>query len=157
MSTGFTWDLPDPFTIELTVDASHIDRMGHVNHSIYLQWCEQCAWEHAESVQAGWDLWKSLDRGMVVREARLKYLGAALLDDALLVSNWIVVNDARLRARRQFQIARSGDGATLLRGELDYVCVQISTGTPRRIPREFIAAYPVLPSVQAALAGTEAH
>jgi len=146
-----SWDLPDPFTVELAVDPSHIDRLGHVNHAVYLQWCEQCAWEHAESVGAGFDCWKSLDRGMIVREARLEYLAAALEGDTLLVSNWIVVNDGRLRARRQFQIVRPRDGATLLRGELDYVCVQISTGKPRRIPNEFMAAYPILPSVREAL------
>jgi acyl-CoA thioester hydrolase len=141
--------------MKLDADASGIDRLGHVNHSVYLQWCEQCAWEHAESVDAGWDLWQSIDRAMAVRQARLEYLRPAMVGDSLLVANWIVVNDERLRANRRFQIVRPADSATLLRGELDYVCIQISNGRPRRIPPEFIAAYPVLPAVRNALVDIE--
>jgi acyl-CoA thioester hydrolase len=151
MSIDLEWDLPEPFSIALEVGPTHIDRLGHVNHSIYLQWCEQCAWEHAESVDAGFSLWRSIDRAMVVRAARLEYLRPAMQGDSLRVANWIVGNDERLRATRRFQIARPRDGATLLRGELDYVCIQISTGRPKRIPKEFISAYPILPAVSQAL------
>jgi acyl-CoA thioester hydrolase len=151
MATELVWDLPEPFLIELEVDASHIDRLGHANHSVYLQWCEQCAWEHAESVDAGWALWNSIDRAMAVLAAHLEYQRPALEKDKLLVANWVVVNDQRLRATRQFQIVRPADGATLLRAKLNYVCIQISSGRPKRLPQEFIAAYQVLPSVEQAL------
>ena len=148
---GAAWDHPDPFWIAVTVDPAEIDRLGHVNHSVYLQWCEQVGWEHAESVGAGWTLWQVLDRAMAVLEVRLRYLGAAVADDTLHVANWVIRNDGRLRATRHFQIVRPRDGATLLRGEIDYVCIQISTGQPRRFPSEFASAYAVLPSVAKAL------
>jgi acyl-CoA thioester hydrolase len=151
MATDLVWDLPEPFCIELEVDSSHIDRLGHANHSVYLQWCEQCAWEHAESVDAGWALWNSLDRAMAVLAAHLEYLRPAFEKDQLIIGNWVIVNDQRLRATRQFQIIRPADGETLLRAKLNYVCIGISSGRPKRIPKEFIAAYRVLPSVGQAL------
>jgi acyl-CoA thioester hydrolase len=145
------WDYPDPFWIEMTVESGEIDRLGHVNHSVYLQWCEECGWQHAESVAAGWKVWQALDRAMVVVEVRLSYRGTALRGDVLRVANWVIHNNGRLRATRHFQIVRPRDAETLLRGEIDYVCIQTTTGRPRRFPPEFIDAYAVLPSVAAAL------
>ena len=34
------WDLPDPFVIELEVQASAIDEYGHANNAAYLRWVE---------------------------------------------------------------------------------------------------------------------
>lgn len=151
-STAGTWDLPEPFWIRVAVDESDIDRLGHVNNAVYLAWCERVAWEHATARDAGWELWQRLDRAMAILSVRLDYLAAALAGDELLVGNWIARNDARLRATRRFQILRPNDGRTLLRGEIDYVCIEISSGRPRRFPAEFVLAYGVLPAVEKALA-----
>ena len=130
-----------------------LDRLGHVNNAVYLAWCEQVAWHHAEAVGAGWDVWEELDRGMAVQSVRLEYEAAAYLDDELLLGNWIVKNDRRLRATRRFQIVRPTDQRTLLRGEVDYVCIELSTGRPRRFPSAFKEGYSVLRQVQAVLDG----
>ena len=42
---------------------------------------------------------------------------------------------------RRFQVIRLNDGATLLRGAMRFACIEISTGKPRRLPREFIDGY----------------
>ena len=145
------WDLPDPFWVRAEVTGDDLDRLGHVNNAVYLAWCEQVAWDHAEAVGAGWDVWKQLDRGMAVQSVRLDYEAAAYQNDELLLGNWIAKNDRRLRATRRFQIVRSSDQQTLLRGEVDYVCIELSTGRPRRFPQAFKEAYSVLPQVQAEL------
>lgn len=147
------WDLPEPFWIEVNVQRSDLDRLGHVNNSVYLQWCERTAWEHAESVGLGWEAWQRLDRAMAVRTARLAFLKATAADERLQVGNWLVKNDGRLRATRRFQILRAEDGVTLFRGEIDYVCIEISSGRPRRLPEEFVVTYAVPPAVATALEG----
>jgi len=146
------WDLPDPFTAELHARAEDVDRLAHVNNAVYLAWCEHVAWQHAEAVGIGWQTWRELDRAMAVVDVRLRYVAPAFEGDALLGGNWIVRNDGRLRASRRFQILRPADGKTLLRGEIDYVCIEISTGRPRRFPDPFRSGYAVLESVAAALA-----
>ena len=128
-----------------------LDRLGHVNNAVYLAWCEKVAWHHAEAVGVGWEVWKELDRAMAVQSVRLEYQAAAYLGDELLLGNWIARNDGRLRATRRFQIVRPADGQTLLRGEVDYVCIEMSTGRPRRFPPAFKEAYSVRPQVQATL------
>ena len=140
------WDLPGVFALELQPQEADVDRLGHVNNAVYLQWCEQIAWQHAEAVGVGWSAWNRLDRAMAVRGVRLEYLAPARLGDALHGGNWIVSADGRLRATRRFQIQRD-DGQTLLRGEIDYVCIEISSGRPKRFPPEFAEAYVVIDEV----------
>jgi acyl-CoA thioester hydrolase len=145
------WDLPEPFTIDVAVTAADVDRLGHTNNAVYLRWCELCAWAHAEAVGVGWERWEALDRAMVIRRSELDYLAPSHVGDGIRVSNWVVQSDGRLRATRRFQLVRLRDGVTLLRGELHFVCIEISTGKPRRTPPEFARAYVVLESVRKAL------
>ena len=147
------WDLPEPFVLSLRVDPGEVDRLGHVNNAIYLGWCERVAWEHAERIGTGWDVWERLDRAMAVHAVRLQYLAPAFVGDEVRVANWVVRNDRRLRATRRFQVRHAQAARDLLRGEIDYVCIEISSGRPRRMPAAFLDAFDVLPGVSAALAG----
>ena len=42
---------------------------------------------------------------------------------------------------RRFQIVRDRDGATLLRGQWDLVCIELTSGRPRRMPPAFTQVY----------------
>jgi len=54
---------------------------------------------------------------------------------------------------RHFQVIRVDDGITLLRGTVRFVCIELSTGKPRRLPGEFITGYgPVILSEQNSIA-----
>ena len=44
---------------------------------------------------------------------------------------------------------------TLLRGEIDYVCIEISTGRPQRFPPRFKDVYVVEESVARELSATD--
>jgi len=59
-----------------------------------------------------------------------------------------VNGDGKLTMERRFQLVRASDGATVLRGRWELVCIDISGGRPRRMPPEFLAAY--MPQVVAA-------
>jgi acyl-CoA thioester hydrolase len=52
-----------------------------------------------------------------------------------------VSGDGKLVMERRFQLVRNSDGATVLRGRWDLVCIEIASGKPRRMPQEFLDAY----------------
>jgi acyl-CoA thioester hydrolase len=137
------WDHPDPFVIDLTALPDDVDSYGHVNNSVYLRWLERCAWAHSAAVGLPEARCLELKRGMAVRHVRLDYLAPAYAGDAVQVGNWIAANDGRLRATRHFQVIAPTRDVTLLRGEIDYVCLNLDSGRPVRMPREFADNYPV--------------
>lgn len=151
-SVQLSWCLPDPFTIPIAVDASHLDGFGHVNNAVYIRWLEQCAWAHSTAVGLPPASCMVLNRGMAVRRTEVDYLHAALAGDQLVVGNW-VTSVGRLRAERRFEIYRLGDSAKLLQARVEYVCINLQTGRPIRFPAEFSASYCVENSVRAAFVG----
>lgn len=144
------WELPDPFTIDLVVAADHIDAYGHVNNLAYLKWCEDVAWAHTDAVGLAMADYQRLDRAMALRKTFIEYKQPAFAGERIRVANWIV-DIGRLTATRRYQICRLDDGATLARARCDFVCIELGSGKPRRLPPEFRERYTVLPSVRAAL------
>ncbi|WP_090272278.1 acyl-CoA thioesterase [Halopseudomonas litoralis] len=135
------WDLETPFVCDIRVQSEDIDELGHANNAVYVRWLERCAWEHSRSLGLGLDEYQQLDRAMVVVRHEIDYLAAAYLDEELQMATWIVSWDSKLRMTRQFQLCRPSDGATLLRARTTFACVELSSGRPRRMPREFIELY----------------
>jgi acyl-CoA thioester hydrolase len=63
----------------------------------------------------------------------------------------VTLNDKKLRAERRFQVIRLDDGRTLLRARSFYVCTDLTTGKPTRMPAEFKTGFQLLPAVAEAL------
>ena len=145
------WSLPDPFVIEFDVADSEIDRLGHVNNAVYMEWCQRTAWAHTRALGLDWESWERLDAAMIVHRARLDYKLPAMPGDRVASGTWLISNDSKVRATRRFEVYRGHDGKALFQAEMDFVCAKITVGRPRRMPPEFISAYAVLPSVEAAL------
>ena len=135
------WDYDKPFIRRTTVSAADVDALNHTNNTIYVRWCEEVSWEHSAQLGLTVESYHQLNRAMAVVEGRYKYLQASYLDDEIDTATWIVYWDKRLTMTRHFQIRRVQDGATLLRGEVRFACIEISSGRPRRLPPEFIEGY----------------
>ncbi|MGY0217314.1 acyl-CoA thioesterase [Endozoicomonadaceae bacterium StTr2] len=131
--TGHNWDLPSPYILKVSVSGEHLDRLQHVNNIEYLRWLEEVGWHHITDLGASWEVWKQAERAMATHVSHINYLAAAVAGDFLRVGTWLIKCDG-LRAIRRFQIIRDSDGATLLRAEIQYVCIDIKTGQPRRMP-----------------------
>jgi acyl-CoA thioester hydrolase len=152
-----TWDLPAPHTITLEVTEADIDAYNHVNNSVYMNWFDRVAWAHSAAVGLPIERCLALDRGMVVLRSVIAYPRPAFRDDAVRIATWLVPGSRRIRISRRFQVVREADGATLARAEIEYACVELSSGRPSRWPAEFtecytlrdevVAAYPELESV----------
>lgn len=135
------WDQADAFVIDLEVTAEHIDELGHANNAVYVSWLERCAWQHSRSLGLGVEDYRRLDRAMAVLRHEIDYLAAAYEGDRLQLATWIVESDQRLKMKRHFQLVRPVDGVTLLRAQTTFVCIEMSTGKPKRMPAEFIEGY----------------
>lgn len=140
---GVAWDHPRPFCITVTVAEGDIDSYGHVNNVVYIRWLSECAWAHSAAVGLPEETCVTLRRGMAVRSFRIDLLAAAYLGDEVLVGDWVSANDGRLRATRTYQLVNPATGVTLLRGHIDYVCINLDNGRPARMPREFVERYAV--------------
>ena len=135
------WDLAAPFTLALSPQAEDIDGLDHTNNAVYVRWCERIGWAHSEALGLSLADYRRLDRAMAIRRGEYEYLLPSFLGEPLLLGTWLVGGDGRLTLQRRFQLIRPGDGQTLMRGVWDLVCIEISTGKPRRMPPEFLAAY----------------
>ena len=135
------WDFEKPFTLSLRVEPEHIDGLKHTNNAVYVVWCEQVAWAHSESLGLDLDSYHRLNRAMVITRSEFDYLRASRLGDDLEAATWIVDWDGRLTMERRFQIRRPADNATVLRARMVFACVDLDSGRPRRLPKEFVASY----------------
>ncbi|SDR73826.1 acyl-CoA thioester hydrolase [Halopseudomonas sabulinigri] len=135
------WDLHNPHTLDILVRAEDIDELGHANNTVYVRWLERCAWEHSMSLGLGLAQYRELDRAMAVLRHEIDYLAAAYEGDELVMATWIIHWDKKLRMTRHFQLCRKSDGVTLLRARTTFVCIELSTGRPKRMPEVFIEQY----------------
>lgn len=138
---AYGWDYPNPFTIDIRVSAADIDGLGHVNNAIYVTWLERIAWAHSEFLGIDLERFQALDRAMAVARHEIDYLAAARLDDDLLLGTWVAGSDRRLKLKRHFQLVRPADDRTLLRANTLFVCIEPSSGRPRRMPELFTTTY----------------
>lgn len=135
------WDRPDPFTLDLRVQSDDIDGLGHANNAVYVSWLERCAWRHSQRLGLDLSEYRRLDRAMAVVRHEIDYLASAYENEELVMGTWIVEWDRKLKMDRCFQLIRPADGATLLRARTTFVCIELSSGKPRRMPGEFIDGY----------------
>ena len=136
-----SWDHPEPFVLALAPGAADIDELNHTNNAVYVQWCERAGWAHSEALGLGLADYRRLDRAMAIREGHYDYLLPSFAGEALLLGTWLTASDGRLTMERCFQLRRASDGQTLVRGRWALVCIEISSGKPKRMPPEFLTVY----------------
>lgn len=133
------WDLPSPFTLPLAPQAEDIDGLNHTNNTVYVRWCEQAGWAHSQQLGLGVEDYRRLDRGMAIRRSEYDYLLPTAQDEALLLGTWLQAGDHGASMQRHFQLIRLRDGKTVLRARWQLVCIELSSGRPKRLPPEFAA------------------
>lgn len=135
------WDHPHPHTLHTRVQAEDIDGLNHTNNTVYVKWCEQVAWSHSKAMGLTLASFHELDRAMAITQSQYNYLQASHEGDDIVVGTWLVDWNRKLTMSREFQVIRPADGVTLLRASMQLVCIELSSGKPRRMPKEFIEGY----------------
>ncbi|HET9910191.1 MAG TPA: thioesterase family protein [Anaerolineales bacterium] len=118
----------------IAIPESAIDENGHVNNVAYVQWMQDIAIEHYQFI-SGMNSMEPFGATWVVREHRIEYFLPAFAGEEIVIKTW-VENIRRVRSLRQYEFVRKTDGRILVKGETDWVFVDIKTGTPRAIPDE---------------------
>lgn len=136
-----SWQLPNPFIRLWTVKTEHIDHYEHTNNVAYLSRLESLAWEHSRSLGLHFEDYQALDRAMVITQHKLKYHAASHLGDELACATWIVECDKKFRLARRFEFINLHTDLTVFTARTDFVCVTLSSGVPKRMPRDFNIAY----------------
>ena len=141
------WDHPEPFFIDVLAQPADLDSYNHVNNVVYIRWLEQCAWAHSAAVGLPESRCIELARGMAVRTLHVHYLAACYAGDTIRVGNWICSSDGRLRVSRRYQLINVEKNLTVMRGEVDFVCMNLANGRPVRMPADLAQAYTVHPAL----------
>jgi len=129
------------FIYSFTIPESVIDDNGHVNNVAYVQWMQDAAIRHPESVA---EYKPPEDTTWYAREHRVEYLLPACPGEEIEVRTWIS-EIKRVRARRKYEFIRKSDGELVVSGETDWVFVNTKTGKPIAIPADATEFFPVLP------------
>ena len=118
----------------ITIPQTAIDENGHVNNVAYVQWMQDIAVEHYESI-GGTNPMQLVGATWVVREHKIEYLLPAFAGEVIEIRTW-VENIRRVRSLRKYEFVRKSDAKIVVKGETDWVFVDVKTGAPRAIPEE---------------------
>ena len=126
------------YTKTITIPQNSIDENGHVNNVAYVQWMQDIAMEHYSSI--GGVEAQGLDATWVVREHKIEYLLPAFAGEEIEIKTW-VENIRRVRSLRKYEFIRKADGKLLVKGETDWVFVDVKTGSPRAVPDTVVKVF----------------
>jgi len=83
---------------------------------------------------------QGLDATWVVREHKIEYLLPAFAGEEIEIKTW-VENIRRVRSLRKYEFIRKADGKLLVKGETDWVFVDVKTGSPRAVPDTVVKVF----------------
>lgn len=124
----------------ITVQASDIDAMNHVNNVVYVQWVQDAAAAH-------WNAFAPSEirekYNWVVLRHEIDYRNAAVLNDQLIARTW-VQSYAGVRSTRIVKIYRQRDEKLLVEAKTTWCLLTASNNRPARvgddITNTFVAA-----------------
>jgi acyl-CoA thioester hydrolase len=123
--------------MSLTASAEHIDELGHVNNAVWVQWIQQVAVAHWETVADA--AHKDAYFWVVVRH-EIDYLRPAHEGDRIVARTW--VGDAPKGARFDRFVEFTGaDGRTFVRAKTGWAIIDRGSGRPIRVPPEVVAPF----------------
>jgi acyl-CoA thioester hydrolase len=128
------------FSYSFTIPENVIDENGHVNNVAYVQWMQDAAIRHGESIT---EYKPAENTTWYAREHRIEYLLPAFLGEEIEVRTWLT-EIKRVRVHRKYQFLRKADGKVIVKGETDWVYIDSNTGRPRAIPAIISELFPVL-------------
>jgi acyl-CoA thioester hydrolase len=125
------------FELTFTAGPEHIDQLGHVNNAVWVQWMEQVAVAHWDSVA---DAAHRAAYFWVVVRHEIDYLRPAVEGDRIVARTWI--GEAPRGARFDRHVEFTGaDGRVCVRARTDWAIIDKALGRPIRVPAEVVAPF----------------
>ena len=142
-------DVSDPTTVDpwrhtvrFPVRQYELDQFGHVNNAVYLNWAEQVAIDHVESLGYGRDWALSHGGAWVVREHHVTYHRPVTYGDVVLVTT-LPQQLSGVRGTRRTEIRREADDTLMTEALTEWIWVRASDGRPTRVPAELLERFAV--------------
>ncbi len=121
-------------SLPIIVRKDNIDELGHVNNVVYVQWIQDIAAAH-------WDTLASIEVKKkyiwVVLRHEIDYLGAAFVGDTLTVTTW-VGESAGVRSERFVEITNEKTRKLIAKAKTVWCLLDGISMKPRRIDGEVI-------------------
>jgi acyl-CoA thioester hydrolase len=130
-----------PFVRRRAAGAGDIDAFNHVNNARYIDWANEIAWAHSASLGLSMEDYVRIGVGCVVWRHEFDYLAPVFMGDVIDIATWIAESDKRVRLVRAYEMRNVASGKTVFKGLTKFVCIDMASGKPARMPREFIDAY----------------
>jgi len=125
------------FEVELTAEPEHIDELGHVNNAVWVQWIQQVAVEHWNSVADA--AHKNAYHWVVVRH-EIDYLRAAVEGERIIARTWVGEAPKGARFDRLMEFV-GPEGKICVRARTQWAIIDKALGRPIRVPPEVIAPF----------------
>lgn len=120
----------------IEVGGEVIDRNGHVNNVVYVEWMQELALEHSATWREVEDFMERQGTSWFARKHVIEYLMPVFEGDVVVGRTWIE-SVGRVKCLRRYEFLR--DGRKVAQGETEWVYVDAKSGRPRRIPEEMRA------------------
>jgi len=121
----------------LTAGPEHIDELGHVNNAVWVQWIQQVAVAHWESVA---DPKHKDDYFWVVIRHEIDYLRAVLPGETVPGRTWVPDPPKGARFDRHMEFT-GADGKVRVKAKTTWAIIDKATGRPLRVPPEVAAPF----------------
>ncbi len=123
------------FQHTFTVPDSAIDALGHVNNVVYVQWMQDVAIMHSDSLGGTIEKYMKLGAIWVVKTHRIEYHGPAFAGDRIIAKTW-VSNIKNTSSLRKYKFFRESDNKIIAAAETMWVFINLKNGRPVTIPDE---------------------
>jgi acyl-CoA thioester hydrolase len=125
------------FEQTITVLQQHLDDLNHVNNVVYLQWVQDVAAAHWNSLAPA-ELKQKYS--WVVLKHEIEYLGQAFLGDSLTVKTW-VNKSAGVRSERHVEFYQYKTNKLLVRAKTNWCLLDAVTMKPRGIENDILGLF----------------
>jgi acyl-CoA thioester hydrolase len=120
------------FSLTLTAFPEHIDRMGHVNNAVWVQWMEAIATAHWEALATPEE--QAAYAWLVVRH-EIDYRGNIREGEQALGETWVEAPPEGARFERRYTF-RNEAGKTLVTARTQWAMLDLATQRIMRVPQD---------------------
>jgi acyl-CoA thioester hydrolase len=130
--------MPDKiFEHVLTVSSADIDNLNHVNNVVYLQWVQDIASAHWNSI-ASEEMQKKYS--WVVLKHEIEYFSPAFPGDEILVKTWVEKSEG-VRSERHVEFFNQKSGKRIVRARTTWCLLDSGTFRPMRIGEDILKVF----------------
>jgi acyl-CoA thioester hydrolase len=116
------------------------DSYGRVNHTNYLRYMQEAAFDASAAAGYGLARYEAINRFWLVRETEIRILRSLRYGDAVEVKTW-VADFRRVRSRRIYEFRLTGSEELVASAYTDWAFLDSATGRPVSIPPKMVAAF----------------